>query len=54
MQGGNKLSGRGPRGKGELLFDNLIAVGLGKAGLARALTTCFLMGGDMKILSTRT
>jgi hypothetical protein len=50
VEDGNKLSGSSPRGEGEFLFDDLIGVGFRKARLSRALTTCFLMGGDIRIL----
>lgn len=50
MEDGNKLSRSGPRGEGKFLFDDLIGVDFGKAVLKRALTTCFLIGGDMRIL----
>ena len=50
VQGGNQLSGSGPGGEGEFLFDNLTRVDLKEAESGRILTTCFLMGGEIRIL----
>jgi hypothetical protein len=50
VESGDKLSGSSPGGEGEFLFDDLTGVDFRKAGLMRALTTCFLRGGDMRIL----